>query len=49
MIAIHPMTAHGSVREFNAAQWMAFGDYQQNYRDLHARVLESRTPRTSRS
>ena len=42
MIAIHPMTAQGSVREFNAAKWMAFGDYQQNYRDLHGRVLESR-------
>jgi len=42
MIGIHPMTAHGSVREYAAAKWMAFGDYQQNYRDLHARVLESR-------
>jgi hypothetical protein len=42
MIGIHPMTAHGSVREFNAADWMSFGDYQQNYRDLHGRVLESR-------
>lgn len=41
MIAIHPMTAQGSVREFNAAKWMSFGDYQQNYRDLHGRVLES--------
>jgi hypothetical protein len=41
MIAIHPMTAEGSVREFNAADWMSFGDYQQNYRDLHGRVLES--------
>jgi hypothetical protein len=35
------MTQHGSVREFNAAKWMTFGDYQQNYRDLHGRVLES--------
>lgn len=43
MIAIHPMTGHGSVREFNDASWMSFGDYQQNYRDLHERVLESRT------
>ncbi len=44
LIGIHPMTAHGSVREFvGAAKWMTFGDYQQNYRDLHARVLESRT------
>jgi hypothetical protein len=42
MVAIHPMTSQGSVREFNTAGWMAFADYQQNYRDLHARVLESR-------
>ena len=42
MMAIHPMTSHGSVREFNDAAWMSFGDYQQNYRDLHARILESR-------
>lgn len=43
MIGIHPMTAHGSVREFvGAARWMTFGDYQQNYRDLHSRVVESR-------
>jgi len=42
MIAIHPMTAQGSVREFNSAKWMAFGDYQQNYRDLHGRILQSR-------
>jgi hypothetical protein len=42
MIAIHPMTAQGSVREFVGTKWMAFGDYQQNYRDLHARALESR-------
>ncbi len=43
MITIHPMTAHGSVREFNqAAGWMSFGDYQQNYSNLHARILESR-------
>ena len=41
MIAIHPMTQHGSVREYSAAQWMTFGDYQQNYRDLHSRILES--------
>jgi hypothetical protein len=43
MIAIHPMTRHGSVREFNQAAWMSFGDYQQNYRDLHSRLLESRS------
>ncbi len=42
MIAIHPMTAGGSVREFNESGWMSFGDYQQNYTDLHARILESR-------
>lgn len=42
MVAIHPMTSHGSVREFNAAAWMSFGDYQQNYRALHGRLLESR-------
>jgi hypothetical protein len=41
MKTIHPMTSHGSVREFNDAKWMSFGDYQQNYRDLHQRVLES--------
>ena len=43
MIGIHPMTAHGSVREFVATPWMSFGDYQQNYRDLHGRILESRS------
>lgn len=43
MIGIHPMTAHGSTREFNAAAtWMDFADYQQNYRDLHERALASR-------
>ena len=42
MIGIHPMTRHGSVREFNEVAWMSFGDYQQNYRDLHQRLLESR-------
>jgi hypothetical protein len=42
MIGIHPMTGHGSVREFNDVAWMSFGDYQQNYRDLHTRVLRSR-------
>lgn len=42
MIGIHPMTRLGSVREFNQAEWMSFGDYQQNYRELHARILESR-------
>lgn len=42
MIGIHPMTAAGSVREYAAAAWMSFADYQQNYHDLHARVLLSR-------
>ncbi|MEZ0259270.1 MAG: DUF4038 domain-containing protein [Chthoniobacter sp.] len=42
MMGIHPMTRNGSVREFNAAAWMSFGDYQQNYTDLHGRILESR-------
>ncbi|MHC4072367.1 MAG: apiosidase-like domain-containing protein [Planctomycetota bacterium] len=43
MIGIHPMTQRGSVREFNKASWMSFGDYQQNYRMLHERILESRS------
>jgi hypothetical protein len=42
MMAIHPMTAAGSVREFGKTGWMSFADYQQNYRDLHARILLSR-------
>jgi hypothetical protein len=43
MMGIHPMTAHGSTREFNgAAKWMDFADYQQNYREQHARALASR-------
>lgn len=42
MIGIHPMTSHGSVREFVGTRWMSFGDYQQNYEDLHGRVLQSR-------
>jgi hypothetical protein len=37
------MTAHGSVREFRAAAWMSFADYQQNYSELHARALLSRS------
>lgn len=41
MIGIHPMTSNGSVREFNKASWMSFGDYQQNYSSLHSRMLES--------
>ena len=42
MIGIHPMTADGTVRDFVGTEWMSFGDYQQNYRDLHARILKSR-------
>jgi hypothetical protein len=42
MVGIHPMNGNGSVREFNATSWMAFGDYQQNYDALHQRALESR-------
>lgn len=43
MMTIHPMIDHGSTREFNeVAPWMDFADYQQNYRDLHGRVLASR-------
>jgi uncharacterized protein DUF4038/uncharacterized protein DUF5060 len=41
MIGIHPMTAAGTVREYNSASWMSFGDYQQNYRDLHRRIAVS--------
>jgi hypothetical protein len=42
MVAMHPMTRHGSVREFAGTPALSFGDYQQNYEDLHGRVLESR-------
>ena len=42
MTGIHPMSQDGSVREFNRAAWMDFGDYQQNYRQLHERILTSR-------
>ena len=42
MTGIHPMNDQGSVREFYKTGWMNFGDYQQNYHDLHARVLASR-------
>ena len=42
-MAGHPMTSGGSVRKFNQAQWMSFGDYQQNYTDLHERILASRS------
>lgn len=43
MIGIHPLGRFRSTREFNpASTWMSFGDYQQNYPELHATVLESR-------
>ncbi len=42
MIGIHPMHANGSVREFAQSPWMSFADYQQNYHQLHQRVLLSR-------
>jgi hypothetical protein len=45
MIGIHPMTSGGSVREFNEAGWMSFGDYQQNYNSLHERALQPRSSR----
>lgn len=44
MTTIHPMTEHGSTREFNGpAKWMDFADYQQNYREQHGRALASRS------
>lgn len=44
MIGIHPGThMNHFVREFHdAARWMSFGDYQQNYTHLHAEVVASR-------
>lgn len=45
MIGIHPMTQEGSVREFVDTRWMSFGDYQQNYHQLHERILQSRGTR----
>lgn len=44
MIAIHPggPGSRGSVEEFTNTPWMSFGDYQQNYRNLHASVLDAR-------
>lgn len=44
MIGIHPLGRYASTHEFNsAAKWMSFGDYQQNYPQLHANILKSRT------
>ena len=44
MVAIHPGGAgsDGTVKEFAQAPWMAFGDYQQNYRRLHETILRAR-------
>ena len=42
MITIHSHSWRASVREFVKEPWMSFGDYQQNYRDLHKEVLLSR-------
>ena len=42
MIGIHPGSKEGNVRAYNDADWMNFGDYQQNYNDLHNSVLKSR-------
>jgi hypothetical protein len=42
MIGIHPMGSEGSSREFASTPWMSFGDYQQNYRHLHGKILTSR-------
>jgi hypothetical protein len=41
MIAIHPGSPC-STREFADQDWMSFGDYQQNYRNLHEIILQSR-------
>ncbi len=41
-ITIHSHSRRASVREFVKESWMSFGDYQQNYRDLHKEVLLSR-------
>jgi len=42
MIGIHPAETHSVVREFASADWMSFGDYQQNYYRLHDEILKSR-------
>ena len=42
MTGIHPI-GDPSTREFNElADWMDFADYQQNYRELHARAVAAR-------
>ena len=42
MVGMHPMTNLGTVRDYSKTEWMSFGDYQQNYIDMHKRILESR-------
>lgn len=44
MIGIHPLGRYRGTHEFTAAStWMSFGDYQQNYQDLHGYILQART------
>ncbi len=42
LIAIHPGELSFTVEEFATEDWMSFGDYQQNYRKLHQRILDAR-------
>ncbi len=42
LIAIHPGETSFTVEEFATEDWMAFGDYQQNYRRLHQRIIDAR-------
>ena len=43
LVTIHPSSnARKSAAEFNAELWMGFGDYQQNYTNLHRAMLEPR-------
>lgn len=44
MIGIHPLGRYRGTHEFTTAStWMSFGDYQQNYQDLHGYILKART------
>ncbi|MBD2483188.1 DUF4038 domain-containing protein [Planktothrix sp. FACHB-1365] len=40
LIGIHPGELSYSVAEFAEKDWMSFADYQQNYTQLHQRVLD---------
>ena len=40
MIGIHP--GFGTTREFDPTDWTTFGDYQQNYPNLHQQIVQSR-------